>query len=81
MGGNADNTRILLSYVTVHVSSYDPSDPTSYMTCIGGAPLTGVHCRYDGVNNVCLGIGGRIALNVTIGFADMPPFLVNNVNV
>lgn len=37
---------------SVHVSSDNLADPSSYLTCLGGAPLSGIHCAMNGMISV-----------------------------
>ena len=34
------------------VTANNASDPTSFLTCLGGAPLSGIHCSMGGMMSV-----------------------------
>jgi hypothetical protein len=64
------------------MSSDNATNPSSFLTCLSGAPLTGIHCSTEDVSGAHFGRNstGPIPLSPITGYAELPPFIIEHVN-
>jgi hypothetical protein len=70
-----------IGFASVHISANNKINPSSFLTCLGGAPLTGIHCSTDSINSVKLGFGGPIPLTPNFTYYQLDRFFLPEVQL
>jgi hypothetical protein len=72
------NVQLWNAFSSTHISANSFVDPTAYLTCMGGEPLTGIHCN---LNGGLTSLRGPIKIMPKLQVMDQPPILVQQLHL